>query len=203
MTYEQKTFLASTRRHTSVFILILSPNVSAVTARTALGFRWPNTPRDVLFRCDFATAEREAVRSAMQAWNGVKDPDGRSPVSMYLSSGTASSSIERGYLDDDALGVTQPILAAGSSTNLYGVKIILNSNKSFSVGAQSGKYDIQSVVQHELGHALGVAHCHTKGGAYTTPTCPNNVMCPTLGTGTTRRTFKAYDTASYIVIYWG
>ena len=203
MTYEQKTFLASTRRHTSVFILILSPNVSAVTARTALGFRWPNTPRDVLFRCDFATAEREAVRSAMQAWNGVKDPDGRSPVSMYLSSGTASSSIVYYNTYENWIGITDPTFVAGSGTSLYSIRIRLNSNKSFSVGAQSGKYDIQSVVQHELGHALGVAHCHTKGGSYTTPTCPNNVMCPTLGTGTTRRTFKAYDTASYIVIYWG
>lgn len=203
MTYEQKTFFASTRRHTYCFYLIFSPNASAATTRTALGFRWPNTPRDVLFRCDFATAERETVRSAMQAWNGVKDPDGRSPVSMYLSSGTASSSIVYYNTYENWIGITGPTFVAGSGTNLYSIRIRLNSNKSFSVGAQSGKYDIQSVVQHELGHALGVAHCHTIGSSYTTPTCPSNVMCPTLGTGTTRRTFKAYDTASYIVIYWG
>lgn len=74
---------------------------------------------------------------------------------------------------------------------------------TFTVGAASNKYDIQTVATHELGHAIGVAHCHEKGESpcFST-TCSSNVMMREISSNSTRRTLTDYDKSSKQVIYW-
>ena len=79
--------------------------------------------------------------------------------------------------------------------------ISLNVNFQYAIGAVSGKYDYQTIYEHELGHALGVAHCHEDGKTCSSSTCSQNVMNLTAQTNFVRRTLKGYDIASYQYIY--
>ena len=100
------------------------------------------------------------------------------------------------------VGYTDPTL---SGDEILSVNIYLNTwLYEFSVGGSSSSYDIRTVVQHELGHALGVAHCHEEGDPDPcwSPTCNDNVMYRLIELGEVRTTFQPYDTASYINIYW-
>lgn len=176
-----------------ICVLFITSTCSAAT----LWYYWPNTPRTVTFNCSFSTNEREAVRSAMQQWNGVTDSSGRSIISMYLSNYVTSDNIVNYSLYINAVATTQPYVIGGE---VQSVNIILNSNYQWSVGASAGKYDIQTVVLHELGHALGVGHCHEIGYSCGS-ICSSNVMNPIIGTGTVRTTFQYYDTSTYRSIY--
>lgn len=67
--------------------------------------------------------------------------------------------------------------------------IQLNDAKAFSIGAVSGKYDIESVALHEAGHFAGLTHifdCNQRMGVL-------NATTACWGTGVTRRTLGAGD----------
>lgn len=94
--------------------------------------------------------------------------------------------------------------------NLWGngsitsVDIIFNSKDySYILGAAAGKYDIVFVAVHELGHAIGIAHCHELSEASCfSSTCLSNVMNPEIAANTRRRELTGYDSSSKQVIYW-
>lgn len=180
---------------------------STVTPRKANGHYWENTPRTVYFKCNFSTAQWAAVNAAIQQWNSVKTPQGNDIVTMVLTTSTADNSVRFGSLPYDVCGRTEFFRDPYSDdVNAIGsVQITLNDEPqyvSWSIGASPGCYDLQSVVLHELGHALGVAHCHEKDEVCYLTTCELNVMNRSLGTNTVRTTFQPYDTASYIVLYY-
>ena len=132
-------------------------SANSVTSRLRNGYKWYDTPRNIYFNCDFETAEREAVRAAMNTWNEVKDPDNNDMVSMFLTTDYTSNSVIRatsysgwiGYWDKVAIG-----------DEILSVTIKIASNEDWSTTGAEDAYDVQKVVLHELGHALGVAHCH-------------------------------------------
>ena len=150
------------------------------------------------FNCNFSTDEREAVRSAMLQWNGVTDSSGRSIISMYLSNYVSSNNVVKYSFTINNLAYTSPEEINGE---MQSVAILLNSDYQWSVGSFAGKYDIQTVVLHELGHALGVGHCHEIGNQCSSPTCTSNVMTPVFATGQVRTTFQNYDISTYRSIY--
>ena len=175
--------------------------VKAEDGRLRLPVKWYNTPKNVFIRCNFPTNEREAVRAAMQQWNKVYDTKGKSMISLYLTTGATDSSIIYSNYYMPKVGYTEHILRGDE---ILGATIYLLSTEKWSVGDSSGCYDIQTVVLHELGHMLGVAHCHEaeeEQSSCFSKTCKNNVMNPKVEQGKVRRTFQEYDTASYIVIY--
>lgn len=75
-------------------------------------------------------------------------------------------------------------------------------------GVSPDGLDKQSVIVHELGHAIGIVHCHeldangVDSGDCLSWTCPSNVMSPTLDVNTTKRNLTDYDIASKQLIYW-
>ena len=190
---------------TLIFVLMYQPILvyaNSVNPRLRNGYKWYDTPRNIYFKCDFENAEREAVRAAMNTWNAVKDPDGNSMVSMFLTTDEVYNEVEKTVSYNGWIGYCD-ILAIGDE--IAGVKIQLDSNQKWSTTGEADAYDVQTVVLHELGHALGVAHCHEKSegdGPCWSATCLTNVMNPSGKKGNINTTLKEYDTASYIVIYW-
>ena len=89
---------------------------------------------------------------------------------------------------------------------LISTTIDINTAYSFSFGASPGKYDFQSIIVHEAGHVLGVAHCHEglkDNCTFANTTCLLHAMCPTAKRNSIQgRTLQEYDKASYMAIYF-
>ena len=181
-------------------LLILMSCCICSSASYSLGISWDNTPCIITWNCNFTTTEREAVRAAMQAWNSLTNSNGVSAVTSYLSTYiTSPNYVQYGYLTDGSVAKTIPNV--DSNQHITDVYITLSLFKSWSTTGESTKFDIQSVVQHELGHAIGIAHCHESGSSCSLGSCPSNVMSPNLHAGTIRTTFTSYDTAAYDYVY--
>jgi hypothetical protein len=63
---------------------------------------------------------------------------------------------------------------------------------SWTTSTSGVQIDLQSVVAHEFGHALGLGH---------TTVCPGSLMCPTYAPGTVLRTPQADDINGLIALY--
>lgn len=68
---------------------------------------------------------------------------------------------------------------------------------SYNNYAETGKYNFESVALHEIGHALGIAHCHSG----CTSSCTANVMSSYFSTAQVRTTLQTYDKASLVSCY--
>lgn len=79
--------------------------------------------------------------------------------------------------------------------------VTLNSMYPWDTNGALNCYDIETNTLHELGHLLGIAHCHEGNNTCSSTTCISNVMNPNSAKGKINTTLKGYDTASYQVIY--
>lgn len=181
------------------FLFCIICNVPSVMAKD-LGYRWHKST--VYFNSDFNSDQRTAIQSAMNKWNAVKTSDGASMVTFRLTTSTADNSIN--YINNYKSWVGYCSVTK-MGTDLKAVQIWLDSGYEWATSAKSGKYDIQTVVQHELGHALGIAHCHEwaedEYGPCWSYTCLSNVMYPVARKNYKNVTLTDYDIASYQLIY--
>ena len=172
-----------------------------IQPRLNLGFYWHNTPRTIYLDISDlpASFQTEAV-AAMNIWNKVRSLSGKKMVTLAKSSSSAytASKITYEYIGEDKVGHTEP---SYSGNELYAVHIRLNSGKKLTVGPNPKAYDVKTIILHELGHALGIAHCHEIGNSCFSPTCSINVMNPEMPVNETRTVLRAYDTSSYQMIY--
>lgn len=187
----------------TLFGVLLFPGraARAIEPRLSLGYYWHGTPRTVNVYCPMSSSDRSYVQSAMNTWNAVKATTGTSAIKFQFTSNVnAEAEITWSARSDSSyVGYTQ-IQRSGSY--LTGFSMWINSTQPIGYGAVANKYDFQSTVLHELGHGLGIAHCH-EGSA----SCPwssqhsNFVMYPISREGITRRTLQSYDINSYKAIY--
>lgn len=183
---------------TSAAAVTIAP--TSGTRRLALRYYWANTPRDVFLECAFPYAEREAVRAAMGEWNAIRGFNNQYMVTMFLTTSTTNNS-GRIYYEPNHTYVGHTYHYESDGGAIQRVEVVLNSDYPFTVGGSSTSFDIQSVVQHELGHALGVAHCHEEDETCFSSTCSTNVMTPEIQPGVVRTNFEDYDIGSYKRIY--
>ena len=169
-----------------------------------LGRKWYDTPKDMYFKCYFDTAERNAVLAAMNKWNSVKDPEGNSIVTMHLTTELTPNEVRYGYSFGEWVGKCQLNPELGQE-EIEAVTVYIEGDVNWSTTGAADAYDVQTVVMHELGHALGIAHCHEKSegpGPCWSATCLKNVMNPLTDFGDVNHTFQEYDIASYMMIYY-
>lgn len=171
----------------------------------SLPYRWYKT--SVPFTCGFPTSQRNAVAAAMTPWNNVRSTQGKAMVTMYLVQSSSADNVikfESG-LGFGRLACCDPNPETGELVSItIRLERELKNGVKWSVGKAANCYDIQTIVQHELGHALGIAHCHeaTEGaGPCWSATCKSNVMYPIARLNYRNIALTDYDISSYRLIY--
>jgi len=107
------------------------------------------------------TATRNAVRAAMDAW---ENDSGSAIDFTYRGATTARTfgdSINSVYWTSTRPNETflaQAQWVATTDGNIIEFDVRFNTDYSWSAGARAGHFDITSVMLHETGHALGLAH---------------------------------------------
>ena len=197
-----------------MIVVVVSAGMTSSYANN-LGYKWPNSVSNIFFYYStdhFTTAESTAVRNAFNQWNNLQlsysIPHAKSLFLTASSSAQTESCTVTKVETDWRYGESTIAYADNFASNgqLIYSKILLNDvNHNFSANADSGSYHIQSVVLHEAGHSLGVAHCHELENAdfgCDSFTCSANIMNPAgIVRGAVRTTFQNYDIVSYQSLY--
>lgn len=168
----------------------------------SLPYRWYKT--SIPFNCYFSANQRAAVTRACGKWSDVRTTNGKQMLSLYVVQDSVTVDNVVKFESGLGFGRVAYCLPNPEKGELQAVTIKLESGKKWSVGKAKGCYDIQTIVQHELGHAIGIAHCHEASegsGPCWSATCLKNVMYPIARTNYQNITLTDYDISSYRLIY--
>jgi len=194
-------------------IVILLVNIILVlsvfsTAQAAYLWKWFNTNGSYnhykYLSNNLGSSYGGPIDGAFNAWNNVKDSSGNNIFPLSRSSSGTNGSIEFLYNSGATwlgkVNVTQ--YETGSTTYIKKVVIYLNDYHNLSISALPGYYSIPSILTHEVGHVLGLMHCHEVGGGKcSSSTCTSNVLQPSLNAGVTRTTLQTFDKNAKTKLY--
>lgn len=146
-----------------------------------------------LVSCDDGTASIGFVELKDAACNRPEaNADGpNANVIMFTDMQRASSGKRSGTIDANTLGLTTRTYDANTG-EIVGADIQINTaDADFGVAMETDKYDLQSVLTHELGHVIGLDHWPD----------PNAVMFGQFSSGETRRDLTDDEIDAACTIY--
>jgi len=140
-----------------------------------------------------------AVRAAQTSWQEIQTAEIRfaelmlAPVDSALEDGVslitgADTALNREILggDNGAIALTRLIFDANTG-EITESDIMLNPAYRFSTNLAFGTYDLQAIVTHELGHALGCDHASAQ----------NDTMFPAAATGEFFQRYLSADVVAF------
>lgn len=188
------------------------------STRTANDWYWSKNNLNV-YCVELSEEEELAVETALAIWKNVSYGGYTVNFTFNLDCSYSESDIiiNKEYLPIDGETNERPIATTRFNESAMGLadlseltpgeinkaKISLSreTDRPFSFGtAEAETYDFASTVLHELGHALGIAHCHEKNESCSYE-CSANVMNPNGAIGATKMVLQDYDKASLVVVY--
>lgn len=164
-------------------------------------YRWRSRNLDLnIYNATEDSSVAAELQKSINTWNAVTTSGGSDMIDFTITSDyTCANKVVYYSMASGVLGRMIPTTSGGYMSSFV---IRLNTYYTWATSAQSGKVDIQSVLTHEIGHALGVSHCHNASESTCgTSQCPYNVMNPTLSLGQARRTLMSYDISTYRALY--
>lgn len=113
----------------------------------------------------FGTTTRQHFNHAMYSWNASSGQNLLQMINSYSTHSSTNYPSNDGYNyiyrvntgTDDYLAETQRYTTSGGSITVS-ADVNLNMYYSWANSAQVGKYDVWSVILHEMGHVCGLAH---------------------------------------------
>ena len=211
-----------------VFFSIFTQNVCASTSNASIptdyfgktstrimtNRYWDHNDLNV-YCVNLTSSEEQAVKQALAVWSNITYSSRN--VKFYFNMDCSASESDITITKDFIPGTNDnpPPLGKTEVTNSSGLtdetgfsrgvishaKITINTTYSFTTGSlESGKYDLTSLIAHEMGHVLGIAHCHESKDDCSS-NCDKNIMGPILPAKTVRITPQTYDKANIVSIY--
>ncbi|MGQ0537299.1 MAG: matrixin family metalloprotease [Methanobacteriota archaeon] len=164
------------------------------------GPKWKVTALPVHYRVNENTGDLSGEGALVNAGFAAWENDGPSFMDWTYDGSTAITTMA--FDGTNAVfwrAVNQNYLAVASYWYYTGTPydhmaqfdVQFDDSDAWSNGAVSGRFDVQSVATHEAGHALGLDHINDG----------NQVMNPTISSGTTKRTLGSGDLAGLRVLY--
>lgn len=167
-----------------------------------LQFVLNDRPLDLLPNLTRGSTPLAAVQASMESWGAV-------PVAMSLNGNVATASLaqddvnlitladtpENRDVAGNGWGVTLSwFRERGQSLEMFEADVVLNPQSRMATDGAAGAGDLQSVLTHELGHALGLGHSPIF----------SSTMFPAGGEGqTTPRTLEQDDLSGARLLYVG
>ena len=163
--------------------------LNAVSCSAYMGPKWPTPATTYSLASTLPTAWAPGVQAASQSWN-----TGGSRFAFSLNSSSPHSVL----LGD--LGATGPLASTRveyyqSSQQLVKFTLTFNNKYGWTITGEAGKFDVQAIATHELGHALGLNHPADT-------TCNDETMWASAAAGETKkRSLEAGDKAGVVSLY--
>lgn len=161
----------------------------------SLGYRWMNTSSPVKFNVTLDSTWKSAITSAMGSWNNVSSAV---PLSIATSSEGWANDI---YIISTSENWVAKMFPQQRDGYLGEADIKINNKYPFANGAVANQYDRQSVLTHELGHSIGIAHCHNSGEAHYGPDSTYTMYPDSFTASTAARSLEQYDKDAKNQIY--
>ncbi len=149
-------------------IVLSAPSSYYIYEEYGAGFEWTGdyyrTYADIdYYTCPYllpsylsGTSWRTAISAGFSTWNG----ESYSNINFhncgdraFLAMGNGFNEVQWNDLESSTLAATLSQPQHGQSNEF---DIMFNTDFQWSIGSQSGKYDIQNALTHEAGHAIGL-----------------------------------------------
>lgn len=171
---------------------IFSANVAyAYTINVSGGYN--GIPYSFRVHNSFTTSEGSAMSSAAKAWESA----GKGVLAQKSTYTNAMTSypVKDGYNNITRISTTKDYLAEcswwTSSNKITEADINFSTSYTIVTNPNSSQYDMQTIMTHEIGHALGLGHSDDTSA----------VMKPTFGGGEKLRTINSDDIDGIKEIY--
>ncbi len=157
-----------------LFLAVVAPMAAraytVITTSTGAPIKWPAPKESVLLNASAGPSGADAaLQSALNTWSAVPGSTFRF---CYAGASTISNATYDGnnvcsfsYLGTDGTVARNSTIYYTSTGQLLDSDIVFNTCYSWSATGAAGKFDVQNVATHELGHALSLADLYGAGDA--------------------------------------
>lgn len=189
-------------------VMMLGASLSALAAdeqnaaRARNGYYWTKTNLKYYISSEiYNSEERSLTFASFASWQEISYGNSTINFSFTYTSNPDNADIifQKEAMAEGTLARTDIISTTGGTSGpIEKAYICLNSADRIApipmAYVPNDAYDYMSIMQHEIGHAMGIAHCCEEENCA-------NVMGGVLKMGQMRRSLKDYDKASMIALY--
>ena len=134
-------------RFNIIFLCFLFLVPLIIYAYSYTGHKWPSYPVSIdVTDLSFPSSWISPLANAMTTWNNASSP-------FYFNSGSGGHMVKASNSGSGLLAITSVSVSGSTITDC---DLTVNTFYSWSTSGEVGKYDVQNMLTHELGHWLSL-----------------------------------------------